>query len=238
MAPKSDHGDNHTDSGASCPADNLDPPPPPDHSSDTPEQKAHNDEEMDEWLDRNIDYLRSFDSRGLQHLPLLSCLWGYDYPWYTSKIIYEVAELSSWAGRRPTPEELSIFTSHTARGVVAASYDRPIAIGATAFALWHGWYSYRMPFYQPRFVRFMHPQATRLPIFSSLAWHSARVGAYGLLGLTAYELLAERYRTYMINSFTTDALNYESGLEQMGEDINNNLDRLDREREARRGRRG
>lgn len=215
--------------------DRLDPPPPPNHKSNTPEQDALNDAQLDAWCERNMDYLQSFDSRGLHHLPLLSRMWGYDYHWYSSRIISEVAELTSWTGRRLTPGEMLLFTSHAARGVVAASYDRPIAIGATIYALWRGWSSYRMPFYQPRFTRFMHPQATYRPYLSSLAWHSARVGIYGLLGLTAYELLAQRYRLHMMDAFVRDAVAYDPGLEEVEQDIHDNLARLDRERDLTHG---
>ncbi|KAH8783384.1 hypothetical protein F5883DRAFT_680607 [Diaporthe sp. PMI_573] len=211
--------------------DRLDPPPPPNHTSNTPEQDALNNERHKAWNERNMVYLTSFDSRGLHHLPLLSRLWGCDYNWYTARITSEVAEVTSWAGRRLSPEEMSIFTSHAARGVVAASYERPIAIGTTTFALWRGWSSYRMPFYQPRFTTFMHPQAAARPFLSSLFWHSARLGVYGLLGFTAHKLLGRRYRDYMRESFFFDAINFDPGLEEVVNDIDDNLDRLDRERD-------
>lgn len=233
MAPNSDQ-----EAGASCPLDDLDrsdPPPPPDHKNDTREQVALNQERMDDWVRRNMDHLKSYDSRGLQHLPLLSRLWGYDYSWYSAWIIIELAEVSSWAGRRLDPEEMSVFTSHTARGVVAASYDRPIAAGVTTLALYRGWSSFRMPFYQPRFTRFMHPQATQRPLLSSLAWHSARVGVYGMLGLAAYKLLSLRYQSYMVDSFINDAMHCEPGLETLNDSISENLDGLDKERDRRRG---
>lgn len=124
MAPNSDQEDSQNDSGASRALhelDRSDPPPPPDRIDDTPEQKAQNEARMDDWIDRNLDYLKSFDTRNLQHLPLLSRLWGYDTAWYSSRIIFEVTEISSYAGRRLKPEEMSIFTSYAARGVVAAS---------------------------------------------------------------------------------------------------------------------
>lgn len=238
MAPNSDEKDSQNDAGVSCSLEDLDrsdPPPPPDHKSATPEQVALNEERMDDWIVRNKDYLRSFDSHGLQHLPLFSRLWGYDYSWYSSRIIMEVAEVSSWAGRRLDPTELLVFTSHVARGVVAASYDRPIAAGVTAFALYRGWSSYRMPFYQPRFTRFMHPQATQRPFFSSLVWHSARVGVYGALGLAAYKLFGLRYGSYMVNSCIRDAMECELDLEYLNDSIDENLDRLDKERDRRRG---
>lgn len=238
MAPNSDQEDSQNDAGASCPLDDLDrsdPPPPPDHKSATPEQIALNEERMDEWVYRNMDYLKSFDSLSLQHLPLLSRLWGYDYSWYGSRISKEVAEVSSWAGRRLDPEEMSVFTSHAARGVVAASYDRPTAAGVTTFALYRGWSSFRMPFYQPRFTRFMHPRATQRPLLSSLAWHSARVGVYGVLGLAAYKLLGLRYRSYMVDSFIRDAMDHEPELEFLNYSISENLARLDKERDRRRG---
>lgn len=238
MAPNNDQGDSQNDSGASHSLDGMDqsdPPPPPNHISNTRNQDLLNNIQQVHWMDRNMDYLQSFDARSLHQLPLLSRLWGYDLYWYRQGIEFEVAELTSWAGRRLNPEEMSIFTSHAARGVVASSYDRPIAIGATTFALWRGWSSYRMPFYQPRFTRVMHPQATQRPFFTSLAWHSARTGVYGLLGLTAYKLLAQHYRTHMLNSFTQDALDFDPGLDGLVQDINVNLKRLDRERDLEHG---
>lgn len=234
MAPDDDQEDSRDYSGVSyslADMDECDPPPPPNHISNTPKENALNNARQVAWIDRNMDYVQSFDPRGLRQLPLLSRLWGYDHYWYRSGIEFEVAELTSWAGRRLDPEEMSIITPHAARGVVAASYDRPIAIGATAFALWRGWSSYRMPFYQPRFTRFMHPQTTQRPFFSSLAWHSARVGVYGLLGLTAYKLLAQHYCSHMLNSFIQDALDCEPGLERLVQDVADNLKRLDRERD-------
>lgn len=238
MAPNSDQGDSQNDVGTSDPLDDLDrsdPPPPPDHKSATPEQIALNDARKDEWVVRNMDYLKSFDSLGLQHLPLLSRLWGYDYAWYCARIAMEVAEVSSFAGRRLDPEEMQVFSSHTARGVVAASYDRPIAAGVTAFALYRGWSSFRMPFYQPRFTRFMHPQATQRPFLSSLTWHSARVGVYGMLGLAAYHFLGLRYQSYMVDSFVRDAMECELELEGLNYSISENLGRLKKERDRRRG---
>jgi hypothetical protein len=224
-----DHEDGQLDSNGSyslSDMDRLDPPPPPTHRSSTAEQGALNNERHDAWNERNMAYLTSFDSRGLQHLPLLSRLWGYDYNWWASRITAGVAEVTSWAGRRLNPEEMSIFASHSARGVAAASYDRPVAAGATVFVLWRGWSSYRMPFYQPRFTKFSHPQATARPFLSSLSWHSARIGVYGLIGLTAYKLLGQRYRDYMRESFFLDAINFDPGLEDVAKNIDYNLGRL------------
>lgn len=213
--------------------DRIDPPPPPFHKDDTAKQIAQNRAKKDAWIDRNFHYLDSFDSRGLHHLPVLSRLWGYDYQWYRGSIFSEVVQVTSWAGRRLDPDEMQIFTSHIARGTVAGSYDRPVAFGVTAFALWRGWSSYRMPFYQPRFTTFAHSQASARPFLSSLCWHSARTGVYGLLGYAAYELLGPKYRFHMRNSCFFDAICLDSGLEELEADIADNLGRLDRERDSR-----
>lgn len=83
-----------------------------------------------------------------------------------------------------------------------------------------------------------HPQASARPFLSSLCWHSARTGVYGLLGYAAYELLGLKYRFYMRNSYLYDALNYDPGLEGLSEDISDNFERLDRERGSRQDKMG
>lgn len=217
MASDSDKGGTRGDSNASSSSftdlDRHDPPPPPTFKGCSPEERSLGKERAQAWIDRNTAYLRLSDSRGLQHLPLLSRLWGYDYQWYCAMIAAEVTSVTLLAGRRLNPEEMSVFTSHTARGAVAASYDRPIAIGATILALYRGWGSYRMPFYQPRFTTFVHPQASLRPFLSSLAWHSSRVGLYGLIGLATYKLLGERYRSYMMDRSVEDAVQVDPGMQ-------------------------
>ncbi|KAJ0118376.1 uncharacterized protein J7T55_009159 [Diaporthe amygdali] len=238
MAPKRDQGGSQTgfdvlDSVHK--GDERDPPPPPSHRDNTAEEAALAEEQRNAWILRNLGYLQSFDVRGLHQLPLLSRLWGYDFGWYGLSIMFKIADLTMLAGRRLNPQEMSVFASHTARGVVAASYDRPIAIGATSFALWRGWSSYRMPFYQPKFTTWVHPQASRRPFLSSLAWHSARVGIYGLVGLSAYKLFSDRYIDYMLVNFAEDALKFDPALKKINQDMNNNLDRLRSERARRHG---
>ncbi|KAF3760679.1 hypothetical protein M406DRAFT_353492 [Cryphonectria parasitica EP155] len=213
-----------------------DPPPRPVTTYDTPEEEDEIEDQVVAWVERseNSAYLRSWDPRPLRQMPLLSSFWGYDEDWYRNKLWNEALHVTRVAGRRLTPEELSLFTFHVSKGVVAASYDRPFALGVTAFLLWRGAATFRMPFYQPKFVRFAHPQMTRLPFLTSMAWHGTRIGAYGAVAYVAFGLLSQRYQTYMMNTFGDAGLEHELGLKKLVEDTQDNLQRLEREAERRR----
>ncbi|CAN8105680.1 unnamed protein product [Discula destructiva] len=212
-----------------------DPPPRPNSILDTPEEEDQLDGEVDAWLARNGngDYVRSWDPRYLRPMPVLSRLWGYNEEWYRTRLFGLTLHHTRVAGRRFSPSELAIFSMHASRGIVAASYDRPVALGVTALFLWRGAATFRLPGYQPRFVRFTHPQLTRLPWLSTLAWHGTRVGAYGAVGFAAYYLLASRYRTYMVDVAIDECLSHELGLKTLVAEMSVNLDRFNQEQRTR-----
>lgn len=214
-----------------------DPPPRPETKLDGPEEAAQIGKEVENWLQRNgnADQLRSWDPRVMYQLPVLSRVWGYDEEWYRMKLFGENLHLTRLTGRRLSTEELSLITFYISKGVAAASYDRPIAFGVTAFLLWRGAATYRMPFYQPQFVRFAHPRMTSRPHLSGLAWHGTRIGAYGALGYAAYRMFSGQYQRYMIDSFGDDGLQYDLGLKKMTDDIDANVARLERDVQRRRG---
>lgn len=211
-----------------------DPPPRPPYKTDTPEQDAAVERDLLAWNTRNADYVRSWDPHSLCQLPLLSRLWGYDGAWFHYSMCHDVLFRTSLAGRRLSPTELNLLCMYLSRGTVAASYDRPVTIGVTAFFLWRGAATFRMPFYQPRFVRFTHPQLARRPLLSTMAWHATRTGAYGALAYTAYYFLAPRYRKYIQDEFVGECMLHELGMKTLADDMGNNLDRLNREQTTKR----
>lgn len=229
QARSADAGSGHADLG-------RDPPPRPLSNLDTPDEEARLDRDVGAWLDRNGngDYVRSWDPRFLRQMPLLSRLWGYDEEWFRERLFSETLHLTRMAGRRLSLPELSIYGMHASKGIVAASYDRPLTFGVTAFFLWRGAATFRMPFYQPQFVRFTHPQLTKRPFFSIVAWHGTRIGAYGAVGYAAYFFLAERYRRYMTDSFAQEGLKFELVLKTLVDDMQVNLDAFERDQQTRR----
>lgn len=144
----------------------------------------------------------------------------------------ETVQYTRLVGCRLSPAELNLLGLHLSRGVVASSYDRPITLGATAFFLWRGAATFRMPFYQPRFVRFTHPQLAKRLLLSTMAWHTTRAGAYGALGYTVYRFLAGGYR--IRTAFVNDCLAYELGMKTLCVVMAKNLERFDREQSKRR----
>lgn len=142
--------------------------------------------------------------------------------------------LARMAGRHLSSDELSLVSFYSSKGVVAASYDRPIIFGVTAFLLWRGAATYRMPFYQPQFIRFAHPYATSLPRLYGLAWHGARISTYGALGYAAYILVSERFENYMIQSFRREGLQFEVGLKKLLDDMDANTARRDLDEKRKR----
>lgn len=216
-----------------------DPPPRLATVMDTAEERAKLRSDVSKWLDRdgqrNHTYLRSWDPRTMCQLPLLSRFWGCDEAWYRQVLNNNILVMTRMAGRRLSPDELSLFAFYASKGVVAASYDKPLAFGVTAFFLWRGKATCRMPFYQPRFTRFAHPQTASRPFLSGLAWHGTRMGAYGALGYAAYRLLSGPYQEYMTESFSNEGIMLELGLKELAEDMDANILKLARDEEKRRG---
>lgn len=171
------------------------------------------------WATRNSAYMAAASLRDLHPMPVLSRLWGYDEEWYRAQLHKKIIQFTLFAGRRMTPPEFSLFSLHASRGIVAASYDRPVALAATAFFVMRGAATFRMPFYQPRFTRFSHPHATRFPFLASTAWHCVRAGAYGVVGCAAYICFASGYREYMEMSAVAGAFKTELGLQALRDDM-------------------
>lgn len=218
-------------------SNDVPPHPPLCEGKPTEEERRQNRLDVQAWRDRNgnAEYVERWDPRFVLHLPLLSRFWGYDDEWFRTHVSHENLKMTLVAGRRLTFEELDLCSFYASKGVVAASYDRPFTLATTAMLLWRGASTFRLPFYQPKFVRVTHPQLSSRPFLSTMAWHGARIGAYGAVACAAHCLLASKYRYHVITMLTDEAL-MDPGLSTLFLDMQEHRIRLDRaefEREQR-----
>lgn len=205
-----------------------DPPPRPGLKQESPEDCERLEQDLHFWLNRNgnRDRMEDWDARLVVRLPLLSCLWGYDEGWYRMMIFSEVVHLSRMTGRHLSGDEFDMAAFYTSKAVAAASYDRRIIGGLTALLFWRGSATYRLPGFQPHFVRFAHPQATRFPRLSAFAWHSTRTCAYGIVACAVYFLATDRYQRYMTSQALGDGLGNDPVFKELVDDKANTWARL------------
>ncbi|KAK3945812.1 hypothetical protein QBC46DRAFT_61064 [Diplogelasinospora grovesii] len=209
-------------------------PPPPLANPKNREEIGRMNEELRRWTPRNRDYFRSPDFLKLHQLPSISPLWGYDESYYRETIARELMFITQAAGRRLTPDEVTVYLHHASRWTVAESYDRPAAIATTLFMANRGWNEFTFPFYQPSFQRFdphVFP-STSLPLLrgriAAASWQGGRCGLYSGLGILAYHLFAPTYRS-LLNNNNLQVLEMEPRLKSLKRDTREAFDRLARE---------
>ena len=211
-----------------------DPPPPVLSVKKSKLELERSEEQVDNWIARNRDYLTSPNFQGGCQLPSIARLWGYDEYYFRNEISRELLYVTRLAGRRLAPDEMAAFLHHTSRTVVAQSYDRPAAIVATLFLINRGWKDYTLPFYQPMFQR-LRPSFFPSPTWplargriAIALWQGLRCGLYGGLGHITYSFLAPRYRE-LFQSDVLAALGLEPHLDELQDDVLKSLERLDRD---------
>ncbi|PSR79511.1 hypothetical protein BD289DRAFT_442306 [Coniella lustricola] len=86
-----------------------------------------------------MSYVTTVPWYRLAALPVLSPLWGYNPADHQTDCLESLMFYTVAAGRRLTDAERDSILEHITRTGVAASYDRPLAIGVAAWLMTRSW---------------------------------------------------------------------------------------------------
>lgn len=125
-----------TDTGSSADP-SADPPPPLPATLDAPTPAE--DLALQSWLGRNRAYLTTIPWHRYPSLPVLSYLWGYNDADFRHDCLSSLMFYTRSTGRRLTTEERDALLEPVTRLAVAASYDRPLAVGLGAWLVARSW---------------------------------------------------------------------------------------------------
>ncbi|POS79218.1 hypothetical protein DHEL01_v202376 [Diaporthe helianthi] len=114
-----------------------DPPPPLPKSLDQPTPAE--DLALDNWIKRNTSYLATIPWYKYAQMPVLSWLWGYSDADFHHECVSTYIFYTRAIGRKLTDEERDGVLEPVARSAVAASYDRPIAMGLGSWLMARSW---------------------------------------------------------------------------------------------------
>ncbi|KAF3771324.1 hypothetical protein M406DRAFT_349652 [Cryphonectria parasitica EP155] len=119
------------------PSARSDPPPPlpADLDNPTPQEDAA----VDDWLRRNTSYITTIPWFRYPALPALSLLWGYSDADFRDECLESLLFYTRAAGRRLSLRERDAVLEPITRTAVAASYDRPVALGLAAWLMARSW---------------------------------------------------------------------------------------------------
>lgn len=114
-----------------------DPPPPlpTDLDNPTPSEESA----LDSWIRRNPTYLTTIRWYRYPALPVLSPLWGYTDNDFRAEVLESLLFYTRASGRRLTDAERDAVLEPITRDAVAASYDRPAALGLAGWLMARSW---------------------------------------------------------------------------------------------------
>lgn len=122
---------------SSSPSPPADPPPPLPATLDAPTPAE--DLALQSWLSRNRGYITTIPWHRYPSLPVLSYLWGYNDADFRHECLSSLMFYTRSAGRRLADEERDALLEPVTRLAVAASYDRPVALGLGAWLVARSW---------------------------------------------------------------------------------------------------
>jgi hypothetical protein len=114
-----------------------DPPPPLPATLDAPTPAE--DLALQSWIGRNRAYITTIPWHRYPSLPVLSYMWGYNDADFRHECLSSLLFYTRSAGRRLTVEERDALLEPVTRLAVAASYDRPVALGLGAYLVARSW---------------------------------------------------------------------------------------------------
>ncbi|KAJ4389034.1 hypothetical protein N0V93_006496 [Gnomoniopsis smithogilvyi] len=94
---------------------------------------------LEAWLRRNEPYITTIRWHHYPSLPALSPLWGYSDADFRAECLESLLFYTRAAGRKLTDDERDAVLSPIARTAVAASYDRPVALGLAFWGMARSW---------------------------------------------------------------------------------------------------
>ncbi|MCJ1473283.1 hypothetical protein MMC13_001934 [Lambiella insularis] len=121
-------------------------------------------------------------------MPIFGPLFGFNNEHLARAIRVSIQRQFGPLHRMPTPDEANAVAYHTAKGQAIFSWGAPLGLAAGAYRTWATRASYKFPFVKAkegfdanymtwRGIVLAHGQRARF------LWHSARFGAYGIIGL-------------------------------------------------------
>lgn len=121
----------------SSPPSSADPPPPlpDDLDAPTPAEEAA----LDAWLRRHPGYITTIRWHRYAALPALAPLWGYADCDFRAECLESLLFYTRAAGRKLSDDERDAVMAPIARTAVAASYDRPVALGLAGWGMGRSW---------------------------------------------------------------------------------------------------
>lgn len=124
-------------SSSSSSSADADPPPPLPANLDAETEAEAN--LLEAWLRRHEPYITTIRWHRYSSLPALSPLWGYSDVDYRAECLESLLFYTRAAGRKLTDEERDAILTPIARTAVAASYDRPVALGLAIWGMARSW---------------------------------------------------------------------------------------------------
>ncbi|KUI63181.1 hypothetical protein VP1G_10306, partial [Cytospora mali] len=94
---------------------------------------------LQNWLSRNRSYITTIPWHRYPSLPVLSYLWGYNDADFRHECLSSLMFYTRSAGRKLTVDERDALLEPVTRLAVAASYDRPVAVGLGAWLVTRSW---------------------------------------------------------------------------------------------------
>lgn len=225
-----------------------DPPPhiPEDIENPTPTERLA----LDTWLNRNKTYLTTIPWHRYPTLPLLSPFWGYHDADYHTDVVESLLFYTCASGRRLTVLERDAVLEPITRTAVAASYDRPLAIGLAAWWMVRSWNKSGVREAQRRaaaaaaaaaagdmghITHFSTPQPRISPaatvsnmvggggqILGALLRRVARTSLVGLSCIIGYQTLWSPWR-FILGNHEVETIREDMRLERMVSDMDQNL---------------
>lgn len=222
-------------------APSSDPPPP--LPADIENPTAQEDAALDIWLRRNTSYVTTIPWHRYTMLPSLSPLWGYSDADYRAECLESLFYYTRASGRRLSDFERDALLEPVTRCAVAASYDRPLALGVAAWLMARSWAksgrraaaAAAQELAPPlgtvgtvgadgHITHFSHPHAgaqSRSQVLSSLVRRVARTGAVGLACGVGYYALWTPWR-YLLGVQEVECIREDLRLEGMCQDMDRN----------------
>lgn len=124
-------------SSSSSSSSAADPPPPLPANLDS-ETEAEADL-VEAWLRRHESYITTIRWYRYPSLPAVSPLWGYSDNNYRAECLESLLFYTRAAGRILTDDERDALLAPITRTAVAASYDRPVALGLAIWGMARSW---------------------------------------------------------------------------------------------------
>lgn len=115
----------------------ADPPPP--LPADLEAETEAEADLLEAWIRRHEPYITTIRWHRYATLPALSPLWGYSDVNYRMECLESLLFYTRAAGRKLTDEERDAVLTPIARTTVAASYDRPVALGLAIWGMARSW---------------------------------------------------------------------------------------------------